>query len=517
MFLVDYLSRRASALRWRSDETLRESERQLSTLVENIPGVVYQSALGPPRKLVYLGGSVKELTGESADELLANHQTLLELCHPNERSAVGSKIDLAILDGTDYVVDYRLRQANGSWRWVEERGRPVHDGRGKLLFLEAIILEISARKSLQEETALRKVIQQAATEWQLTFDTVESPILLLDSRGRIRRLNRAARDLAGLSYIECRGRLLREIQSLEPWLAAQQLIGEVLESRGRGPLHRLTSSDSRNWELTATLSPRFVDERIVLIMQDATRIVELEDSLRRGEKLAAMGALVGGVAHEVRNPLFGVSATLDAMKATFAESEVLRPYLYGLRSQVDRMTDLMNGLLEYGRSATVERSLGRLEEVIAQAAADCGPLATQVRVEVAQQLDLDGLVLNMNREGLVTLFSNLLSNALQHSPPGSRVRIEAAADEEGGERWVECVVRDSGSGFGEEALARACEPFFSRRAGGMGLGLAIVERIVDDHGGKLVMGNLPEGGAEVRVRLPAETPVGAGEAVSASD
>lgn len=516
LFVVASLSARASALLWASKQKLRESESQFRTLVENVPGVVYLAVPEPDSRILYLGGSVEGLTGRTAEELIAGTRALLDLCHPDELSGVRSKIDLAVLDRTDYVVSYRLRHADGDWRWVEERGQPVFDERGRLLFLEGIVLEISERKSLEKETSLRQVIQQVAREWQLTFDSVESPILILDIRGRIKRLNRAARDLSGLNYEECGGRLLSEIRSENPWQAAEQLVGEVAASRGGVPLHRMAVSETRNWQLTATLSPRFAEERIVLIMQDATRIVELEDSLQRGEKLAAIGSLVGGVAHEVRNPLFGVSATLDAMRAGFEDDVELRPYLRGLRSQVDRMTELMNSLLEYGRSAGTERSLGQLEDVIAQAVKDCQPLARQAKVDVIQTLKLDGLSMAINRDSLVTLFSNLVSNALQYSPPGSRVSVEASVAGGGEESWVECVVADSGSGFSEESLTRACEPFFSRRPGGMGLGLAMVERIAEDHGGKLTLRNRASGGAEVRVRLPIEKALSLKDTVATS-
>jgi len=516
LFVVASLAARASALLWTSKKKLRASESQFRTLVENVPGLVYLAVPGASPEILYLGGSVEEFTGLTANELMTDNRSLLELCHPDERSGVGSKIDLAILDRTDYVVTYRLRHANGDWRWIEERGQPVYDEKGSLIFLEGIILEIAERKSLEKETSVRQVIQQVAREWQLTFDSVESPIFVLDIRGRIKRLNRAARELSGLSFNECGGRLLREIRSSEPWLEAERLVSEVIASRAGSPLHRMVSSEARNWQLTATLSPRFAEERVILIMQDATRIVELEDSLRRGEKLAAIGALVGGVAHEVRNPLFGVSATIDAMRASFDDHEELYPYLEGLRSQVDRMADLMNSLLEYGRSARVERSVDRFEEVIAQAVADCRPLAEGLKVEVIQNLELDGLASRINRDGLVSLLSNILSNALQHSPPGSQVIVDAVVGGEGSERWVECVVSDSGSGFSAEALLRASEPFFSRRPGGMGLGLAIVERIAEDHGGKLVIVNRPEGGAEVKVRLPVEKVLEAEERATAS-
>jgi len=504
LFVVALISAQASARLWDSREKIRHSESQFRTLVENVPGLVYLSKPGSSSGMIYLGGLVEELTGWTAEEVLSGHRTLLDLCHPDERSRVGSTIDLAILDRTEYVVDYRMQHANGPWRWVEERGRPIFDRDGQLLFLEGIVLEISDRKTLERETSLRTVIQQVAREWQLTFDTVESPILILDDRGRIQRLNRAARNLAGLDYDVCKGRHLTEIRREDPWLSAEQLIKDLVESRSSGPRHRLLSSESGHWELTATFSPQFVEERIVMIMQDATRIVELEDSLRRGEKLAAMGSLVGGVAHEVRNPLFGVSATLDAMRVSFSESEELQPYLAGLRSQVDRMTDLMNSLLEYGRSSTVEHAVGHLEGVLAKALVDCEPLVEQTRVEVIQDVAVDGRILPMNEGGLVTLFGNLIANAVQHSPAGSQVRIVATVGDLGDEHWVECTIRDSGPGFEQEALSRACEPFFSRRAGGMGLGLAIVERIVEDHGGRLSLENHSGGGAVVSVRLPAE-------------
>ncbi len=507
LFVVASLAARASRSLWSSKRKLRESESQFRTLVDNVPGIVHLSVPGVEPRILFLGGSVEEMTGRSVDQLSDELKTMLDLCHPEDRSAVGSKKDLAVLERTDYVVDYRIRNADGEWSWVEERGQPIFDEKGRLQLVSGMVLEISERKTLEREKSLRRVIQQVAQEWQVTFDTVESPVLILDTLGRIRRLNRAAQQLATLPWDEVKGRRLGSLEG-EPWETAAELVKAVQETEERGQsMHRTTSSETRYWQLTATLTRRFWDERVVLVLQDATEVVELEDSLRRGEKLAAIGALVGGVAHEVRNPLFGVSATLDAMRASFADDTDLRPYLDGLRSQVDRMTNLMNGLLAYGRSAGLERKDGSLHEVIERAAEDCSPLAAEVRVavELELELELDDAVVPMNREAVVSLFSNLISNALQHSPPGSTVSVMAGTHEDAeGDLWVDATVHDQGRGFGVEALERGCEPFFSRRPGGLGLGLAIVERIVEDHGGRLRLTNGDEGGARVRVRLPAE-------------
>jgi signal transduction histidine kinase len=109
----------------------------------------------------------------------------------------------------------------------------------------------------------------------------------------------------------------------------------------------------------------------------------------------------------------------------------------------------------------------------------------------------------MDARRLVTAFRNLLENALQHSPPEGRVRLETRLDHGPGASWVECSIEDDGPGFAPEDLPLAFEPFFSRRHGGTGLGLSIAQRIVADHGGEVAARNRSPRGARITVRLPA--------------
>jgi signal transduction histidine kinase len=97
---------------------------------------------------------------------------------------------------------------------------------------------------------------------------------------------------------------------------------------------------------------------------------------------------------------------------------------------------------------------------------------------------------------------NLITNAIHHSSAGGSVRVGAHALRQNGTVWLETTVDDSGSGFNPDDLDRVFEPFFTRRRGGTGLGLALVQRIVEQHGGVVTAENRPEGGATVRVRLP---------------
>ncbi|HEY4581395.1 MAG TPA: ATP-binding protein [Lysobacter sp.] len=229
----------------------------------------------------------------------------------------------------------------------------------------------------------------------------------------------------------------------------------------------------------------------------------LELQLRRSEAMAAMGSLVAGVAHEVRNPLFGITATLDAMEADLRGEPLHACHQRVLRREVTRLNRLMTSLLEYGRPPGTDLAPGPLPRLIAEAVQVCGPVAEAAGVAVASRLGDAAVEVPMQPARLLQVFVNLIENAVQHAPAGStvevRLRVEADAD---GRDWAHCEVLDAGSGFSDEDLAHVFTPFFTRRRKGTGLGLAIVQRIVEEHGGSVVAGNRPGGGACLQVRLP---------------
>jgi signal transduction histidine kinase len=228
----------------------------------------------------------------------------------------------------------------------------------------------------------------------------------------------------------------------------------------------------------------------------------LQASLRRAETMSAMGSLVAGVAHEVRNPLFGISSVLDAMEARFGRAKEQEQYTSVLRSQVVRLNGLMQELLEYGKPPTVELQPAPIEAVIEGAVQTCGPLAEQRGVRIANHVDLGRAPIMMERTRLTQVFENLLENAIYHSSRGAVVTVEGRHVTDDDRAWVECAVEDSGPGIASEDLPRIFEPFFTRRRGGTGLGLSIVQRIIEEHGGRITAGNKPERGAVLAVSFP---------------
>jgi signal transduction histidine kinase len=209
------------------------------------------------------------------------------------------------------------------------------------------------------------------------------------------------------------------------------------------------------------------------------------------------------VAHEVRNPLFSISATLDAFESRFRNIEGHERYLAVLRGEIVRLTGLMSDLLDFGRPSRPDFSECDVEDVIEAAVSACGALARRKSVEISWPRRVGAPRVLADRARVSQVLQNLIENGVHFSPAGGRVDVSLAVAGAGAERFVECSVKDSGPGFEPADLPRLFEPFFTRRRGGTGLGLSIVKRIVYDHGGEVSAENHALGGAVVKVRLRA--------------
>lgn len=229
---------------------------------------------------------------------------------------------------------------------------------------------------------------------------------------------------------------------------------------------------------------------------------KLRRRLQRSETMAAMGRLVAGVAHEVRNPLFGISSTLDAMEASAGDGHDDPRFREVLRREAGRLNSLMSNLLEFGRTPPAGTTIELLRGTLAEAVRSCEAAAAAAAVRIVDRSSEDAEVA-MNRDRLLQVHVNLIENAIQHAPPDSTVIVDTltSIDDEG-RHWIGYRVMDAGSGFAAEDLPHLFDPFFTKRRKGTGLGLSIAQRIVDDHHGTIEPGNRAEGGGMVTVRLP---------------
>ena len=346
-------------------------------------------------------------------------------------------------------------------------------------------------------SALNAKLQLAAHQWRATVDAIEDALVLIDPKDTILRMNRAAAESTGGSWSLWVGQPSARLAEHQPWGDALQL---VRDARARdaivtGRSHHAESG--KTWELWARPLLDPANSAVLVIARDVTAFLALQESVRHAETMAALGTLTVGFAHEVRNPLFAISSLVDAWAQCPAHDPA--PFVDGLRRQVKRLQTLMVELLEFGKpsGSVVEPCL--LSQSVLDAVRACHTESLARNVQVTTSVLVDGEVSVTRR--LERVFVNLILNAIQHSPPGEDVTVEIGPAP-GAESALQVVVRDHGPGIPPEDLPRLFAPFFSRRPGGFGLGLAISQRIVEDHHGRITAANDPMGGAVMTVIIP---------------
>lgn len=306
------------------------------------------------------------------------------------------------------------------------------------------------------------------------------------------------------------GRRIQDVPVPEVGARFEEAIREVQATGSMVRLEYCLVRQGRRQLYEARLLP-LRSQQMIAIIRNITELKETEEALRRSEEerarlqiMGALGHLVGSLAHEVRNPLFAISATVETLLMELEDPryEPLRRPLENLREPTNRLGELMSELLEYGKPLGQNLIEGSFHDVVRQAAADCEPLAAERKVELRLQLGEGEPRVGMIRHRLLTALTNLIQNAVQHTPGGAAVLVEAGEVEDEGGSWVRCSFKDSGKGFRTEDLPRIFEPFFTRRRGGTGLGLSIVQRVAEEHRARLVADNHPGGGAIVTLEIP---------------
>ena len=413
-------------------------------------------------------------------------------------------VESHLKSGSEEPYQHSARRRDGSTFPVEIRARRL-PFEGRTLRVTAI-RDMSERvEAAERQRQLEGALRNAADQWRQTFDALDLAIVLADPQTRIVRLNRAALDLAARpSFTDAIGRTLDDLADEEPWRSVLDLHARISASGASGVAEARDPSTRRSFYLLGSPWFRIAGEPpwCILTFRDVTPYTTMQGQLRRARTLEAMGSLVAGVAHEVRNPLFSISATVDALESEFGQRAEFGDYFPLLRSQVGRLTQLMRDLLEYGKPSVLRRGPTRLADVVRRAIRSCAALARERQVRVEEAVDGELPTLEIESARVEQALENLLANAIQHAPAGSAVRIGACLDTAGGAPAARCTVDDDGSGIALKDLEHVFEPFFSRRKGGTGLGLPIVQRVAEAHGGSVTAENRAEGGARFTLLLP---------------
>ena len=472
------------------------------TLVETSPDAILLVDLDG--KVVLCNRQSLRMYGAERDGQIQGHR-VLSFVAPLDRDRARANLGQVLAQGSLWGIEYTLMRGDGSHFPAEASASVIPDPQGQPEALILVVRDCTERHRTQEEQVrLHAALRQSALEWRRTFDSIESPVLMLDVEGSVVRVNQAARSLAGKSFHEIVRHPLSNLGAAQPWRALGELHARIAREGVPASSQVQDGETGRTWDLTGSVTggEEGLPARIIVVVRDLTAMVALQASLRRNETMSVMGSLVAGVAHEVRNPLHVITATLDAFEARFGAREEFARYVRTMRGELERLTRLMQELLAYGRPTTPERAPVALAAVVAEALRACAALARRQKVKLVNLVSEDLPPAPMDRGRMLDALRNLVENAVQHSRVGSSVTIEARHVVEPEHAWLVCVVEDQGPGFESDDLARVFQPFFTRRRGGTGLGLSIVQRIVEQHGGSVRVQNRSAGGARATLTLP---------------
>ena len=228
-------------------------------------------------------------------------------------------------------------------------------------------------------------------------------------------------------------------------------------------------------------------EGTLIALEDITQISKLEEDLRLKERLAAMGTLSAGIAHEIRNPLTSIKGFAQIIELKSSDEQAKR-YARQVVSEVERLEKLVKDILAYAKRREVHKRPTRLTELVEEA-----KKAVSIPVEV------DGdTTLCVDKTLMATVLSNIFKNAQEAGATLIKVKTTEQTDR------IDLFIEDNGPGIPEDILPHIFEPFRTSKAKGTGLGLAISHNIVESHGGEITVWNKPEGGSIFRITLRRE-------------
>jgi len=338
------------------------------------------------------------------------------------------------------------------------------------------------------------------------FQTIQEGVLVIDNEGRLLYANRAAEKLSGVDFARSKGRSVLRILREWDWEHlldvpatesdwARMVTREVEVSY---PEHRFISV------YAAPLNePGLVDKGVLVILRDVTHEREQEASALECERSNAVKLLAAEVAHEIGNPLNALNIHLQLLSRELrevpAEARGALEDLVGVaRTEVERLDTIITQFLRAIRPSKPVLVPEQLTEVLEETLKLLKTEFENRRIAVSVDIHETVPAVRLDRSQIKQVFFNLIKNALEAMPDGGALKVVFGV----GDAFVEVAFIDNGKGIRSEELGHVFEPYHTTKANGNGLGLMVVQRIIEDHGGEIELASKPDEGTCFKIRLP---------------
>ncbi len=383
-----------------------------------------------------------------------------------------------------------------------------HDEVGVLAdSFNTMVEELNSRRrrlllTLQALRRSRREILRERNFKDTVFENIETGILTFDHRCNVTSVNSPACAILGIM----RPKTDCEWQQL---LADWPELGAVLGGWFAAP--DLADSDPLRTYVPVERGGRKLTYRMVLFplrfrqqpgwlltIEDLTERVDMRQQMARMDRLASLGRMSAGIAHEVRNPLTGVSLLLDDLHDRLIGKEVDQQLIRRALGEIERLESLVNEMLRFASMPAPQLATGSVVKVLEDSLFLVRKLCQRDGIKIIEQISPDLPDIQLDTDRLKQVFLNLFNNAIDAMPDGGELLVGAAVID----GHIQVQIKDCGIGISAEQLPLIFEPFFTTKGQGTGLGLAISYNIISDHGGEIDIESAPGKGTLISLQLP---------------
>ena len=501
-------------------QALQERERELSSILANLPGFVYRCANDRDWTMLFLSEGCREVTGYAPEDLVHNRKlSYNQIIHPDYREHLWQKWQQVLAAKGVFEDEYPILTAGGETRWVWERGRGIFSPEGQLLFLEGYITDVTQRKRAEE------ALRESEARFRELFHTMSSGVAVYEALDdgqdfRIVDFNPAAESMEGVRKAEILGKKLTEVF---PGVEAFGLLDVLRRVWRTGQPELLPARLYRNGRHEGWRENRVYklpSGQVVALFDDVTEERRLQEQLLHAQRMEGIGRLAGGVAHDFNNLLTAIRGYTELARMNIAALHPAQKDLAEVLKAADRAAKLTGQLLAFSRRQIISPKVLDLNDVVAD-------VHKMLRRLIGEDIELvtipapEPAWAKVDTSQIQQALMNLAVNARDAMPQGGKLTIEIAnvtLDEAYARNHAETVpgdyvllsVSDTGTGMSDEVKAHLFEPFFTTKepGKGTGLGLATVYGIVKQHGGNIWVYSELGQGTTFKIYLPRATEPG---------
>jgi two-component system sensor histidine kinase PilS (NtrC family) len=380
--------------------------------------------------------------------------------------------------------------------------------------LSFYFIALLASLAVEQEKKTRKLLLERENAFEQLdllhksiIESINLGILTLDLTGKIRSFNRAAEEITGFSFAEIENKNIAHIFPGYP-----DIIGEIKNRADRELAKRrmeivVPGKENKSLTLGCSVSPlrnhKHAQIGYILIFQDLSSIKKMEAALEKSRRLAFIGEMAAGIAHEMRNPLASIGGSIQVLRQglslTASDEKLMQIALRGK----DQLENFIKDFLLLARPTPGSREVIGIKEVIEDVLESLSYIPEwHDGIKITHALSDEALI-SANKTEMRQVIWNLILNAVQAMPEGGMLTVQLKPSiDERGKRWAEVYIADSGIGVETEEMEKIFQPFYTTKEKGTGLGLAIVNRIVEGYGGNVEVASKPNEETTFIVRLP---------------